>query len=101
MPFRTSRSACPGEVAPLFEAWLEAHFPDRKAKVMATIASLRDGKRNDPNFFTRMQGSGPWADLLRTRMQIACRKAGLVGERRVLRTDLFRAPRGPQGELFS
>ena len=91
----------PWEVAPLFEAWLEAHFPDRKAKVMATIASLRDGKRNDPNFFTRMQGSGPWADLLRTRMQIACRKAGLVGERRVLRTDLFRAPRGPQGELFS
>ncbi len=90
----------PWEVAPLFEAWLDAHFPDRKAKVMATIASLRGGKRNDPNFFTRMQGSGPWADLLRTRMQIACRKAGLVGTRRVLRTDLFRAPRGPQGELF-
>ncbi len=89
----------PWEVAPLFEAWLDTHFPDRKAKVMATIASLRDGKRNDPNFFTRMQGSGPWAHLLRTRMQIACRKHGLVGERHVLRTDLFRAPHGPQGEL--
>lgn len=90
----------PWEVAPLFEAWLDAHFPDRKGKVMATIASLRDGKRNDPNFFTRMRGFGPWADLLRTRFHRACRKHGLDGERRVLRTDLFRAPKGPQGELF-
>ncbi len=90
----------PWEVAPLFEAWLDTHFPDRKARVMATIASLREGKRNDPNFFTRMQGSGPWADLLHTRVQIACRKAGLTGDRRTLRTDLFRPPRGPQGELF-
>lgn len=91
----------PWEVAPLFEAWLDTHFPDRKAKVMATITSLRDGRRNDPNFFTRMQGSGPWADLLRTRFHIACRKHGLDGERRRLRTDLFRPPKGPQGELFS
>lgn len=90
----------PWEVAPLFEAWLDTHFPDRKGKVMATIASLRDGRRNDPNFFTRMQGSGPWADLLRTRVKIACRKHGLDGDRPRLRTDLFRPPAGPQGELF-
>ena len=90
----------PWEVAPLFEAWLDAHFPDRKGKVMATIASLRDGRRNDPGFFTRMRGSGPWADLLRTRFHMACRKHGLDAERARLRTDLFRAPSGPQGELF-
>lgn len=90
----------PWEVAPLFEAWLDTHFPDRKSKVLATIASMRDGKRNDPNFFTRMQGSGPWADLLRTRFHIACRKHGLVGDRDRLRTDLFRRPAGAQGELF-
>ncbi len=90
----------PWEVAPLFEAWLETHFPDRKAKVMATIASLRDERKNDPGFFTRMRGSGPWADLLRTRFHISCRKYGLEGERIRLRSDLFRAPEGPQGELF-
>ncbi|WP_326524579.1 PA0069 family radical SAM protein [Sphingomonas sp.] len=90
----------PYEVAPLFEAWLDTHFPDRKAKVMATIASLRGGRRNDPEFFSRMRGQGPWADLLRTRFHIACRKHGLNGERRVLRTDLFRPPKGPQGDLF-
>ena len=90
----------PWEVAPLFEAWLDTHFPDRKAKVMATIASLRDGRRNDPNFFTRMRGSGPWADLLRIRFHIACRKYGLNSERIRVRNDLFRPPTGPQGDLF-
>jgi DNA repair photolyase len=91
----------PHEVAPLFRAWLDQHFPDRAGKVMATIRSIRGGGRdNDPEFFTRMKGSGPWADLLRTRFQIACRKHGLNRDRIVLRTDLFRPPRGPQGELF-
>jgi len=90
----------PWEVAPLFEAWLEAHFPDRKRKVMAIIAAMREGKRNDPAFFTRMRGSGPWADLLRTRFHIACQRHGLNGERIRVRSDLFRRPAGPQGELF-
>jgi DNA repair photolyase len=90
----------PWEVAPLFRAWLDTHFPDRASKVMATINSLRGGRDNDPEFFSRMRGSGPWADLLRTRFRIACRKHGLNRERIELRTDLFRAPRGAQGDLF-
>ena len=90
----------PHEVAPLFRAWLDEHFPDRAAKVMATIQSIRGGKDNDPDFFTRMKGQGPWAELLRTRFRIASRKYGLDGERMKLRTDLFRPPAGPQGELF-
>lgn len=90
----------PHEVAPLFRAWLDTHFPDRAGKVMAIIQSLRDGRDNDPNFFTRMRGSGPWADLIRTRFQIAMRKHGLNRERLAVRSDLFRPPSGAQGELF-
>jgi DNA repair photolyase len=92
----------PWEVAPLFRAWLDAHFPERAGKVMATIQSLRGGRDNDPGFFTRMQGQGPWAELLRVRFQIARRKHGIDQKRATmqLRTDLFRPPRGPQGELF-
>ena len=90
----------PHEVAPLFKAWLEEHFPDRAGKVMSVIRSIREGRENDPNFFTRMRGSGPWAELLRTRFQIACRKHGLNRERMRVRSDLFRPPRGAQGELF-
>ena len=92
----------PWEVAPLFRAWLEEHFPDRAGKVMATIQSLRGGKDNDPAFGTRMRGEGPWADLLRARFLLARKRHGIDrnSEKMRLRTDLFRPPRGPQGELF-
>ena len=90
----------PHEVAPLFRAWLDAHYSDRAAKVMATIQAMRGGRDNDPDFFSRMRGSGPWADLLATRFRIACRKHGLGHVKLDLRTDLFRPPQGPQLSLF-
>ncbi|AXJ97153.1 MULTISPECIES: PA0069 family radical SAM protein [unclassified Sphingomonas] len=90
----------PHEVAPLFRAWLDTYYPDRADKVMATIRSLRGGRDNDPDFFTRMRGSGPWAELMRTRFAIACRRHGLANRGVPLRCDLFRPPAGPQGELF-
>jgi DNA repair photolyase len=90
----------PWEVAPLFKAWLDEHFPERAGKVMSIIHQLRGGRDNDPNFFTRMQGQGPWADLLRTRFHRMCAKLGLNGERMELRCDLFRPPEGAQMRLF-
>ena len=90
----------PHEVAPLFRAWLETHFPDRAGKVMAIIRSIRGGRDNDPDFHTRMRGQGPWADLMRTRFVIACKRYGLANDRIMLRTDLFRPPAGAQGQLF-
>ena len=90
----------PYEVAPLFRAWLDEHFPDRADKVMNIIRSIRGGKDNDPNWFTRMRGQGPWAELLRVRFDIAVRKHGLNREREQLRTDLFEPPQGPQMRLL-
>ena len=90
----------PHEVAPLFRAWLDDNFPDRASKVMATIQSLRGGKDNDPNFFSRMQGQGPWADLIRTRFEKAVKKYGLPQSRFDLRSDLFLPPEGDQFRLL-
>jgi DNA repair photolyase len=90
----------PYEVAPLFRQWLDAHYPERAAKVMHLIQSMRDGRDNDADFFTRMRGSGVWADLIRTRFVQACRKAGLNTERVELRRDLFRPPEGAQLRLL-
>jgi DNA repair photolyase len=90
----------PYEVAPLFRAWLDEHFPDRADKVMNIIRSIRGGKDNDPNWFTRMRGQGPWAELLRVRFEIAVKKHGLNREREQLRTDLFEPPQGAQLRLF-
>ncbi len=82
----------PHEVAPLFIAWLEAHFPDRKEKVMHIIQSIRGGRNNDPNFFDRFRGQGPWAELLRTRTAIARKRYGLANPKFGLRSDLFIPP---------
>jgi DNA repair photolyase len=90
----------PHEVAPLFRAWLNDHFPDRASKVMATINSLRGGRDNDPNFFSRMRGQGPWAELLKTRFDIAVRKHDLRPARFILRRDLFTPPEGAQMRLL-
>ena len=90
----------PYEVAPLFRAWLDEHFPDRAAKVMGIIRDMRGGRDNDPNWFTRMQGVGPWAALLRTRFERAVSKHGLNREKRPLRCDLFEPPQGPQLRLL-
>jgi DNA repair photolyase len=92
----------PHEVAPLFEQWLEAHFPDRKKKVMNLVASMRNGKRNDPRFHKRMKGTGPWADLLHNRLAISARKRGLGKAPVKLRIDLFKRPlvKGSQIELW-
>ncbi|KQM41488.1 PA0069 family radical SAM protein [Sphingomonas sp. Leaf10] len=91
----------PHEVAPLFRAWLDTHFPDRAGKVMAIVRSLRGGRDNDPGFHSRMRGQGVWGQLLATRFAIACRRHGLTGGHAPLRCDLFRPPAGAQGELFS
>ena len=67
----------PHEVAPLFREWLQVHYPDRASKVMAIVQSVRNGKDNDPGFFTRMKPLGPWADLIRARFRLACKRHGL------------------------
>jgi DNA repair photolyase len=90
----------PHEVAPLFRAWLDAHYPDRAGKVMATIRSMRGGKDNDPGFFTRMRGQGVWAELLATRFDKALARAKLGRARFALRCDLFEAPQGDQLRLL-
>jgi DNA repair photolyase len=82
----------PHEVAPLFREWLDAHFPDRADKVMATIRSMREGRDNDPAFFTRMKPQGVWADLIRTRFRLARQRAGIAQTRPVLDCSRFRPP---------
>lgn len=67
----------PHEVAPLFREWLGVHFPERGDKVMGIVRSIRGGKDNDPDFFSRMRPSGVWADLFRARFRLACKRAGI------------------------
>ena len=90
----------PYEIKDLFREWLEQHYPQRAAHVMALIRDLRGGRDNDPNFGTRMRGTGPYAELLRRRFQLACRRLGLnAAVRRELATTLFTPPLAAGAQL--
>ena len=54
----------PWAVAPLFEQWLEEHFPDRKDKVLNRIRDLRGGKLYDAQWGVRGRGTGIFADQI-------------------------------------
>lgn len=92
----------PREVSPLFQEWLQAHFPDRAAHVMSLIRDARGGAEYQSEWGTRFRGTGPVAELIRQRFELACRRIGLDrGERLRLTTEHFRPPaRGGQLGLF-
>ena len=91
----------PWEVAPLFKQWLEVHYPDRAARVMARIREMRGGKDYDADFATRMKGTGLWADLIRQRFEKATNRIGFSRQRIALDMSVFRAPGvAGQGDLF-
>ncbi|VTU38878.1 Radical SAM superfamily protein [Variovorax sp. PBS-H4] len=91
----------PWEVAPLFKQWLELHYPQRAARIMARIHEMRGGKDYDASFGTRMVGSGLWAELIRQRFEKAAQRLGFNRERIALDLGAFRPPGAAgQGSLF-
>ena len=80
----------PWEVNPLFQQWLDLHYPQRAARVMARIREMRGGRDYDADFATRMHGSGLWAQLIGQRFAKACARLGLKRERVECDTSLFR-----------
>ncbi|HEY2678220.1 MAG TPA: PA0069 family radical SAM protein [Steroidobacteraceae bacterium] len=91
----------PHELKVLFRDWLAEHYPDRAKHVMSLINQASGGKDYNPEFGTRMRGTGPYAELLRTRFQLAKRKLGFAGadERYELNTSLFRPPKPDTPQL--
>jgi DNA repair photolyase len=94
----------PWEVSPLVRQWLQQHFPDRAARVLARVREMRGGRDYDARFGTRMTGVGVWAELLRQRFDKACARLGLNRERIALDLTQFRRPGAAagdaQGRLF-
>jgi DNA repair photolyase len=91
----------PYEVKTLFRDWLDRHYPLKAAHVMSRVQAMRDGRDNDPEFGSRMRGSGELAGLLRARFGNACRRLGFNENRRKLDTSRFRRPHaGGQMPLF-
>lgn len=84
----------PHEVSPIFRAWLDAHMPDRAARVMSHIQEMRGGKDNEGSFHARFKPQGAYAAMIRARFQAGCRRFGLNRRDISLRTDLFSRAEG-------
>ncbi len=63
----------PYAVAPLFEKWLETHFPGHKKKVLNRLRALHGGKLYDAQWGKRFSGEG---DFLRSKLRGCLRWPG-------------------------
>ena len=80
----------PWAVAPLFERWLDEHFPGRKEKILGRIRDIRgNGRLNNPKFHTRITGEGIFAEQIGSMFEVACRRNKL-GARPKLSGTSFR-----------
>lgn len=89
----------PWAVAPLFERWLDEHFPDRKDKVLNRVRDLRGGKLYDAQWGLRGRGEGAFADGMAALFDVTCRRLGLNERDDAMSVAAFRR-RLPQGTLF-
>jgi DNA repair photolyase len=81
----------PWAVRPLFEHWLDEHFPERKAKVLDRLRASRGGKLYDSRWRKRQTGEGIFAKQISNMFEVACRRAGMT-EHPKLSTAAFRRP---------
>jgi len=60
--------------------------------VMHIVQSVREGRDNDPTFFSRMKPQGVWADVFRTRFRIATKRLGMNAVSLELDNSKFERP---------
>ena len=89
----------PHAVAPLFEEWLERHYPLRKNKVLERVRAMRGGKLNDPRFGNRMRGEGIFAEQISALFRAGCKRHGLTTGRIPLSTEAFRRVHDKRGQM--
>jgi DNA repair photolyase len=91
----------PYAVAPMFEKWLETHFPGRKEKVLNRLRAMHGGKLYDSTWGKRFGGEGIFAGQIAQMFEVARRKAGIPNDGNKLSTAAFRQAGGAQLSLFS
>ncbi len=89
----------PLEIKALFREWLEEHVPGRARRVINILQQMHGGRDYVSQFGLRQTGSGPFALQIAQRFRLAKQRLGYGEKRTALRTDLFRRPVLPGGQL--
>lgn len=90
----------PHAVKDVFLAWLDAHAPAKKARVVDRLREIRGGRLYTADFGARMRGQGIFAEQIRQLFAVAARRAGLGTRQMELSGAAFRRPGGQQLELL-
>jgi DNA repair photolyase len=89
----------PFEIKDLFAQWLEEHAPGKAKHVLSLVRQVRDGRLNDPEFGSRMRGTGPYAELIAKRFRLACNRLGFNKHDWSLDLTRFSPPPAPGDQL--
>ena len=92
----------PLEIKDLFIEWLAAHFPGKAKHAISLISQCHGGIAYRSEWGRRMRGEGPYADMIRLRVEAAARRHGLDKREYDLDCTRFAVPKEPdrQFELF-
>jgi DNA repair photolyase len=92
----------PLEIKDLFREWLEANASGRARHVMTLVRQMRGGKDYDAAWNTRMQGTGPYAEMMARRFRLSAKRLRLNEPQPSLTAHHFRRPprMGDQLKLF-
>lgn len=86
-----------GAVQDVFREWLEVHYPDRAAKVVAQVAHVHGGTMNDSTYGRRMKGDGAFAASIQRTFEVFRRR--YFAGRMMPALDRTRFQRPPEGQL--
>jgi len=89
----------PLTVAPVFREWLGREQAGRAGKVLDRLRDARGGRLNDPDFGSRMRGTGERVDRIADLFRVFRKRHGLDGGLPPLDTSKFRPPRPTSGQL--
>jgi DNA repair photolyase len=89
----------PHRVDQLFTHWLEAHYPEKKDRVLSLIRGVRGGELKDSRFGSRMTGEGVYAEQISSLFKVYRRKFGFDQQRLKLSTEHFIRPKKPEKQL--
>ena len=89
-----------GDVAKIFEDWMQKTFPDRAARVMNCIRDCHGGNLQDSRFGKRMSGEGNYAEIIRSQIKLARKKYFPVPDPHVYNVDMHGHFKSAQLKLF-
>ncbi|HLB79452.1 MAG TPA: PA0069 family radical SAM protein [Dongiaceae bacterium] len=86
----------PLEIKELFQDWLAAYAPLKARRVLDLVRQTRGGELYRAAWGTRMTGTGPYAESIARRFDLAVKRCGLDGRNWDFDTSLFRPPPSPR-----